>query len=304
MSQNFNGYLGDGFYLKQDPISMNYILITPYAGVPPIVVEPPHYFQSTDEFLDHVSQVKEREIGQYRKASPQGNSGATQGPNQSAGRPGQVATGPVSNQYTTTNAVIPSASQGPTAQQMMAQTLQAQAALHHYIAQQQQNIANGAMGGLGNTYQNQLTLAHAARAPQTPAPPHAKTDLKTSDMVVGEIIAYRVWYIDRLRLRSATADVYWYADKPMVGDPASGYGIHAYKDRTACFRDSYASNESSRPYVFGEVALWGDVIEHEDGYRAEFARPHRFLVWHPSVNVNDQHSISTIYLCEKQDKAA
>lgn len=25
--------------------------------------------------------------------------------------------------------------------------------------------------------------------------------------------------------------------------------------------------------VIGRVALWGEVIEHEDGYRAEYAKP-------------------------------
>lgn len=44
-------------------------------------------------------------------------------------------------------------------------------------------------------------------------------------------------------------------------------GVWAYDDLAVMDRQL-----ESAPYVFGEVCLWGDIIEHGSGYRAEFAR--------------------------------
>lgn len=50
-----------------------------------------------------------------------------------------------------------------------------------------------------------------------------------------------------------------------------GCGIYAYKTLDACMDDSWRVGGGSR--VFGEVLLWGQVYEHEMGYRAEWAKP-------------------------------
>lgn len=56
---------------------------------------------------------------------------------------------------------------------------------------------------------------------------------------------------------------------------ACGCGIYAYKDRVS------AATLDNRPekitHVWGEVSLWGMVIEHKDGYRAQFAYPKSFV---------------------------
>jgi hypothetical protein len=51
-------------------------------------------------------------------------------------------------------------------------------------------------------------------------------------------------------------------------------GIYAYKEKPRLLR------EITNPYsglrlVYGEINLWGKVIEHEDGYRAQFGYPKR-----------------------------
>lgn len=56
-------------------------------------------------------------------------------------------------------------------------------------------------------------------------------------------------------------------------------GIYAYK-RTVPLEDS------EKPYVCGEVNLWGRIIEHADGYRAQFAYPKRLVVVDGGANAS------------------
>ena len=51
-------------------------------------------------------------------------------------------------------------------------------------------------------------------------------------------------------------------------------GIHAYKARPE--DNAYWSSWE----VFGRVALWGTIVEHEDGYRAQFSYPVEFIELH------------------------
>lgn len=44
--------------------------------------------------------------------------------------------------------------------------------------------------------------------------------------------------------------------------------------------------------VVGQVALWGDVIEHEHGYRGEFAYPQHLWVWQNEIDTS--HYTETI----------
>lgn len=56
-------------------------------------------------------------------------------------------------------------------------------------------------------------------------------------------------------------------------------GIHAFKlDATAFARhlsddNSYGTSRRAQGRAWGSVAMWGKLIEHQDGYRAEFAYP-------------------------------
>jgi hypothetical protein len=51
-------------------------------------------------------------------------------------------------------------------------------------------------------------------------------------------------------------------------------GIYAYKEKPRLLREIRNSCSGLR-LVYGEINLWGKVIEHEDGYRAQFGYPKR-----------------------------
>lgn len=94
---------------------------------------------------------------------------------------------------------------------------------------------------------------------------------KSEGIIAGEIIAWRAWYWDkeRKRLRSIFVDYEWPTDGPAIGKPGAGYGIHAFKEADRVWEE-YRLCISH--LVCGQVALWGDVVEFEQGYTAEFAK--------------------------------
>lgn len=99
---------------------------------------------------------------------------------------------------------------------------------------------------------------------------HARIPAPTPVLVAGPILAWRLW---KLRhdgvLLSVTQYHHWPIGAPMRGDPShSGEGIHAMK-----MRDLLATHPYGHECVTGEVALWGRVVEHQHGYRAEYAYP-------------------------------
>jgi hypothetical protein len=76
----------------------------------------------------------------------------------------------------------------------------------------------------------------------------------------------------------------WPIGEPLEAHCLSEYmthhnGIHAFKRQhtIAEYRASYSVN-GDPPLVYGTVALWGRVIEHQEGYRAEFAYPQSLVV--------------------------
>jgi len=55
------------------------------------------------------------------------------------------------------------------------------------------------------------------------------------------------------------------------------HGIHAFKTierlkEETCPNPNLNPTIPSRTYVYGTIEMWGDVIEHVDGYRAQYAR--------------------------------
>jgi hypothetical protein len=53
-------------------------------------------------------------------------------------------------------------------------------------------------------------------------------------------------------------------------------GIYAF-NRMELVTKEYRGEGKSRKYVYGEVSLWGRVLECKDGYRAQFAYPKAFV---------------------------
>lgn len=95
------------------------------------------------------------------------------------------------------------------------------------------------------------------------------------------ILAYRAWRIAENLLHSCTSDCAWQPRERM--DARCSYGIeharvpawdcqcgfYAYKTDAALTRSRYARGR----IVIGRVALWGRVVDHDHGYRAEHAYP-------------------------------
>lgn len=103
-----------------------------------------------------------------------------------------------------------------------------------------------------------LYFAHVPTTPSKPLP----TEIKA-----GELVAWRAWRVDSRTgmLTSMNMDDTWHPGVPMQGKPSDGSsGVHAWKTRMQA--EAYAYGFA----VIGEIELWGEVIEHEYGYRAEY----------------------------------
>jgi len=114
-------------------------------------------------------------------------------------------------------------------------------------------------------------MVRPLRLESLPYPPA----LPTAD-TMGPIRAWRLWKIRGERLVSLTREVAWKPGQPLHAEYGPGQysldGIYAVKTREHKF-GAYDGDK-----VLGEVGLWGRVIEHEHGFRAEYAYPIR-LVW-------------------------
>jgi hypothetical protein len=121
--------------------------------------------------------------------------------------------------------------------------------------------------------------------------PPAVIKLQPEEMVVEAITGWRRWSVtmfgEELLSNNGTK---WVPFEKLtakcsggVADPAYAgcrgihchCGIYAYKTRLdAKDRDNKPSEIT---HVWGEVSLWGRVIEHRIGYRAQFAYPRAFV---------------------------
>lgn len=154
----------------------------------------------------------------------------------------------------------------------------------------------GGGGSSGSVYYAGTSSNTHVLVGHIPTPPHQPTLLKSEAMIAGEIIGWRGWNIKgNAQLASVTSGDIWDSSVPMEGDPASGYGIHAYKDSGGPLHDGYIGT-STGMWVLGEVALWGDVIEHEFGFRSQFARVHSLVMWSKDVPQKTRDEIHQKYL--------
>jgi hypothetical protein len=103
--------------------------------------------------------------------------------------------------------------------------------------------------------------------------------LKHEGVRIGEIIAYRAWAVinpgwfrsgdDRLR-SVFMRDYVWHPDEPASGDVRT-HGIYSFRD-VIHSRAEYGYPGSVGPLLLGKVKIWGEIVEHEAGYRSEFGR--------------------------------
>ena len=104
--------------------------------------------------------------------------------------------------------------------------------------------------------------------------------LRHEGIRIGEIIAYRAWRAiestwfrrsDDLLHSVLMLDYVWHPDKPAWGDVRT-HGIYSFRNVIRS-RDEYGYNVGQHgSFLFGKVKIWGEVVEHEAGYRSEFAK--------------------------------
>ena len=91
----------------------------------------------------------------------------------------------------------------------------------------------------------------------------------------GEVIGQRCWRNVLGVLHSVyMAGFEWLPNEPARGDVEIGHGIHAFKSGQdlAAYRHDYFLMGDSTNLVAGTVSMWGQIVEHEHGYRAEYAK--------------------------------
>lgn len=114
-----------------------------------------------------------------------------------------------------------------------------------------------------------------------------KPEIKHAGTKFGEFLGWRMWYVRDGLLKSYSRPTFWQPKVPMTGTPSDHKddGIWAFKDKNRAIRKaleapSYYSllNFNQEPgapakpvVVWGSVKLYGEVVEHQDGYRASAA---------------------------------
>jgi hypothetical protein len=102
-----------------------------------------------------------------------------------------------------------------------------------------------------------------------------RDELRHEGIRVGEIIAYRAWRVmepvwdDRL-YSVFVRDYVWHPEFPASGDIRE-HGIYSFR-RVIRSHEDYCHLFTNEPLVFGKVRIWGEIVEHEFGYRSEFAK--------------------------------
>ena len=105
--------------------------------------------------------------------------------------------------------------------------------------------------------------------------PEARKPIPNEGIRVGEIIAYRCWPINNGFLWSTAAGRAWAPGEPMKAEPhhlKEGLGVYSFKERSKCIEE-FGGEWVSYPegVAFGTIQVWGEIVEHETGYRSEYA---------------------------------
>jgi len=133
----------------------------------------------------------------------------------------------------------------------------------------------------------------------------------------GEIIGYRVWFVQILRDGSCSLRSYSYNHTWVPGNYLSPNGadegtagFHAHKtmrrvrqEYPLTYLNHYGGvNTHLKGFAYGEVKLWGTVYEHTEGYRAEYARVHRltdiYMADHMACASDVFEKLQRVYGCE------
>lgn len=121
---------------------------------------------------------------------------------------------------------------------------------------------------------------------QTYGVSRAISSLPESPPIISDLITYRCWNINRYELLTSPfiAGTVWFPHQTFeahnINDDLYGGGIYSFKSLSS----AYAYHPAT---VVGSVQIWGQVIEHEKGYRSQFAKIHSII----SVAKEDKFSI-------------
>lgn len=186
--------------------------------------------------------------GRHRQADPQNH-------NHSVGQSNQSPGGAQAN----------SPGGALTAQQNSFARAYQNALMQSQMALMQQRLARQGLGQILNPHP----------CPNTGSPPTESLPTERGPMQVGEIIGHRVWRVINGYLASMYVDeCLWMPHKHISGDVARGYGVHAFKEPRVKFTEyaMYYGNKYRDSWAWGTISMWGEVHEHEHGYRSEFAK--------------------------------
>lgn len=139
---------------------------------------------------------------------------------------------------------------------------------------------------------DQISAAHAAHLYAISSKFLQKINL-TEDVpkvtTFGEIIGWRAWLVDPEKLTLKALFHRGFEWQPgvnkAIGLPSEEgeVGLHAHRHMQGLFKQ-----EGTYWQAIGTVLMWGDVVEHEAGYRAEFARVETLRLFRPGVLTEDQ----------------
>ncbi len=103
--------------------------------------------------------------------------------------------------------------------------------------------------------------------------------IEHSGIRVGEIISYRAWRVPNhswfKRGHERLCSVYisefvWDPEKPAAADVRT-HGIYSFR-KVVRSRDEYGYDIPIGHLLFGRIRIWGEIVEHERGYRSQFAK--------------------------------
>lgn len=147
------------------------------------------------------------------------------------------------------------------------------------LLNQQQNSLGGYYG-LGQSHSslhnNSLNSSYfSSRLSTIPTPQQGPTTARKiprEGIRAGEITAYRAWKITRdgRYLRSVTVENIWLPESPMEGDINFCLGVHCFNSMAHLDNEIYCDGYMST-LVLGSINIWGEIVEHQKGYRAQFA---------------------------------
>jgi len=66
-------------------------------------------------------------------------------------------------------------------------------------------------------------------------------------------------------------DYIWHLDEPASGDVRT-HGIYSFQDVIRSKEEYGYDSSVSGSLLFGKVKIWGEIVEHQEGYRSEFGK--------------------------------